>query len=109
MKLALGPSTSITQLSSINRQVNPEITKLGERIKQMKFPPEVGKIVERDFQILTRTSPMYPDHNSILSYLNLIVDLPWNKTAKEILDLRKSKSVSGFFLIVGVVVLIQVN
>lgn len=70
-----------------------EITDFKARIKKAKMPQEVEK---EAFKQLSRLEFMHPDaaESSIVrTYLDWLVDLPWNKSTKDKLDIRKAQKI----------------
>ncbi|MFH0812737.1 MAG: endopeptidase La [Pseudomonadota bacterium] len=70
-----------------------EIKEFSEKIKKAKMPKEVEK--EADKQ-LTRLEQMHPDaaETSIVrTFLDWLVELPWSKSTKDNLDIKKAKQV----------------
>ncbi len=72
-----------------------EVTELRERLGKAKLPEEVRKESERELKRLERLQSMSPEYGVIRSYLELILDLPWEKlsgapvnipTARRVLD-----------------------
>ena len=69
-----------------------EIKEYEDRIKKTKFPAEVRDKVNYELKRLKGTSGASSEGNAIKSYLDWVLDIPWNKTTKESVDLKKAKS-----------------
>jgi len=48
----------------------------------------------KEFEKLQAINSMHSDYPVLLNYLSYVVNLPWNKSTNEILDLDKVKNVS---------------
>ncbi len=87
------------QLRAIKRElgeiedIESEIEELRKRIKKAKMPKEVEKEALRQ---LKRLEMMHPDSSEaavIRNYLEWMIELPWNVSTKDILDLKYVKKV----------------
>lgn len=54
---------------------------------------DVQKIFERELQKLDRLNPQSPDYNVQLSYLQTMIQLPWNRCTTDRLKLKKAKQI----------------
>lgn len=86
------------QLKAIQEELGQEtpvkeVENLRERASKMKLPKKVSELFSKELRKLQRTNPAAPDYALILNQLELILDLPWNKTTKDNLDLAKSKKI----------------
>ncbi len=59
-----------------------------EKFKGRKLPQEVSEKVERELTHLSRLQPSVPEAGVIMGYLDWILDLPWEKSTPECLDLN---------------------
>ncbi len=70
-----------------------EVNEFSEKIKKAKMPPDAEKEARKQ---LTRLEQMHPDSaeaSIVRTYLDWMVDLPWNKSTKDCLDIAKAKKV----------------
>lgn len=56
-----------------------DIDRLRERADATPLPEDVRKVFDRECAKLGRLAPQSPDYSVLLSYLELLVDLPWGK------------------------------
>ncbi len=70
-----------------DEEASNEFTKLIEKIKKAKMPKAVREKAEDEFNKLRKTPPSSPEATVIRNYLDWIVDVPWNKKTKDILDI----------------------
>jgi len=66
---------------------------LRERYKEADLPDEAKKEFERELGRLERLSANAPDFHVTRSYLEFILDLPWNKTTEDNLEIAHARTV----------------
>jgi ATP-dependent Lon protease len=86
------------QLKTIQEELgqNPqeeEINKLLSKAKKKKWPENVAKAFDKEIHRFRRMNPQVAEYSIQLSYLELILDLPWTEYTKDNFDLRKVKKV----------------
>jgi len=70
-----------------------EVAHLKKRIQEADLPDQVRKEAEREIARLAKVPPSSPDHQVLRSYLELVLELPWNKASEQHLDLSKVRQV----------------
>ena len=70
-----------------------EIDALQMRSLQKKWPKDVAAQFQKELQKLRRTNPMSPEYPIGMSYLELLLDLPWEESSKDSFDLKKAQKV----------------
>jgi ATP-dependent Lon protease len=70
-----------------------QVQKLRERAAKMRFPDHVSKILEKEFTRLERTPTSAPNYGVIHTYVEWILDLPWNTFSEDKLDLKVARRV----------------
>jgi len=70
-----------------------EVAHLKKRIQEADLPEHVRKEVEREIGRLAKVPPSSPDHQVLRTYLELVLELPWNKGSEEHMDLGKVRQV----------------
>ncbi len=86
------------QLKSIQEELgmesgDPEIQRLKEKADKKQLPEHVRKAFERELQRLKRMHPAMPEYSVILSYLELLLDLPWNEYTEDNYDLNRASKI----------------
>jgi ATP-dependent Lon protease len=86
------------QLKTIQDELgqNPheeDIKKLEERAKKIKWPEYVAKTFEKEIARLRRMNPQVAEYSIQLSYLELLLDLPWEKYTEDNFNLKAVKKV----------------
>jgi ATP-dependent Lon protease len=75
---------------------NPEQAEVNELRKQMNeanLPDEVRKEVERELSRLERLPTAAPDYQMTRTYIELVLELPWNALTEDVLDLSRARQV----------------
>ncbi len=70
-----------------------EVGELKTRIEEADLPELVKKEATRELKRLVKLPPASPDHQLIRSYLELVLELPWNTLTEDHLDLAHVRSV----------------
>jgi ATP-dependent Lon protease len=70
-----------------------EAALLRERVEKADLPEDVRKEADRELKRLERLPAAAPDYHVIRTYLEWILDLPWNKSTEDDLDLNKAKAI----------------
>lgn len=70
-----------------------QVQKLRERAAKKKFPEHVSKVLEKEFTRLERTPTSAPNYGVIHTYVEWILDLPWNEFSEDKLDLKYAREV----------------
>jgi len=86
------------QLKTIQEElgINSNMQEFGELRQAAKckgWPKNVADIFEKELSKLERTNPNSPDFNVQLSYLNFLIDLPWDDESKDNLNLKHAQRV----------------
>jgi len=70
-----------------------EVEKLRERLKKKSLPEDAAETVEKELQRLERTPSSSPNYGIIHSYIEWILDLPWEEYSDDNLDLEHARKV----------------
>src|SRR5262249_339750 len=70
-----------------------EVDELRRRVAEADLPPGARKDAGRELGRLERIPPAAPDHQVIRSYLELLLELPWNKSTVDVIDLKNARQV----------------
>jgi len=87
------------QLKAIQRELGEidekteEITELRKKIEKAKMPEKVEKEAIKQINRLEKMHPDSAEAGTIRTYVDWLVELPWSKSSKDILDLKKAKKV----------------
>ncbi|HSB06371.1 MAG TPA: endopeptidase La, partial [Thermodesulfobacteriota bacterium] len=70
-----------------------EFRDLKRKIKKAKMPPEVEKEALRELERLEQMHPDAAEASMVRTYIDWLIDMPWSKSTKDNLDLKKAKQV----------------
>ena len=76
-----------------NNPQDEEIKELIKRSKSKKWPAEVAKTFEKGITRLRRTNPQMADYSVQLTYMELLLDLPWKDYTKDNFNLKNAQKV----------------
>ncbi len=65
-----------------------EIEKMREQAKKKNWPKEVGETFEKELQKVERLNPAVAEYSVQMTYLQLLLELPWNDVTTDNLDLK---------------------
>ncbi|RKD21596.1 ATP-dependent proteinase. Serine peptidase. MEROPS family S16 [Caminicella sporogenes DSM 14501] len=74
-------------------EYDSEIEEFYERIEKAKLPKEVEKKVYKEIDRLSKLAPGSAEGGVIRTYVNWILDLPWNKKTKDNIDIKRAKKI----------------
>ncbi len=70
-----------------------QVEQLRKRLEEAKPPPEVMKQAERELKRLDFIPPASPEFSVIVSYIEIVADLPWNNLSQDNLDLDQAQQI----------------
>ena len=68
--------------------VNGDVERLREAAKKKVWKKEVAELFEKEVTKLERLNPAIAEYSIQMTYLNLMLDLPWDEVTKDNLDLN---------------------
>ena len=87
------------QIKAIQKELGQEEDVLEEaeeyrsKINEIKMPEEVKEKANKEVDRLLKMSSHSPETGVIRTYLDWIIDLPWEKETKEKIDIKKSRDI----------------
>ncbi len=87
------------QLKAIQKELGDdeglveEVDEYKQKLEKLKLPKDIKEKVEREIDRLMRLSPSSAETGVIRSYIDWILNLPWNNETKDKLDLKKSAEI----------------
>ena len=70
-----------------------EVEDLKKRIKKAKMPKDVEKEAKKQLERLDMMHPDAIESTMVRTYLEWLVELPWNKTTKDSIDIKRAKKI----------------
>ena len=86
------------QLKAIQKELGEEdeqaseINELRTRIKEALFPEEVRKVAEKELSRLARMTPASGEYTVIRTYLDWLLEMPWETETKDNLNVKAASS-----------------
>ncbi len=84
------------QLEAIRKELgedqeNPEIAELRKRLEEAELTEEAKETAEKELKRLERIQPSSPEYTVVRNYLDWILELPWQHSTDDKLDLKKAQ------------------
>ncbi len=76
-----------------DEDISSEVDIYRKKINKLKMPKEAKDKALKEVDRLTKMSPHSPETGVIRTYLDWIVDLPWNKESKSKIDIKRSRQI----------------
>jgi ATP-dependent Lon protease len=84
---------AIQQELGEGNELQEEIEQYREKLKKAKMPKEVQEEADRQLGRLERMHPDAAETATLRNYLDWMVSLPWSKSTKDNLDLKKAQQI----------------
>jgi len=70
-----------------------ELEDYKKKIRQARMPKEANKEAAKQLKRLEKMHPDSAESTVVRTYLDWLIDMPWNKSSKEVLDIKRAKKV----------------
>ncbi|MEE0979090.1 MAG: endopeptidase La, partial [Muribaculaceae bacterium] len=70
-----------------------DATVLAQRAEEKNFPEHVAKTFNKELEKMRRLNPSTPDYSVIYTYLETLLDLPWNSPADYLTDFDEAEAI----------------
>lgn len=70
-----------------------EIKEYAKKIKRAKMPKEARSEAEKQLKRLDQMHPESAESSVVRTYLDWLVEMPWAKSTKDVIDIKKAKTV----------------
>ncbi|KAI8905596.1 Lon protease C-terminal proteolytic domain-containing protein [Gorgonomyces haynaldii] len=88
------------QLAAIKKELgetedenDDEMSDIGKRVQNAKLSPDARKVANKELRRLKNMQPNMAEHQVIRTYLEWIIELPWEKSSEDSLDISKARKV----------------
>lgn len=75
------------------KELPSELNELKEDVQRAKMPEPVEKVVCKELERLTKTSPSSTEYTIGINYIDYLLSLPWNKMTSDNLDIKRAESI----------------
>ncbi len=72
-------------------QANTDLLELKQKLRTKKFPKDVKEIINKELSRLERLSTAAADYHVIRTYIDWLVELPWEETTPDTLNIQQAK------------------
>ena len=79
--------------AEMGNESTPEKKDLLEKARKKNWPEDIEKFFYKELEKLDQVNPNSPDFNVQLTYLQTLVNLPWNEYTKDDLDLKRAQKI----------------
>ena len=73
--------------------VEQEAEEYKEKLAKLSLPDEVRKKCDKELERFKKMSYNNPESNVIRTYIEWVLELPWNKLSDDTIDIKKAKSI----------------
>ena len=70
-----------------------ELDELKEKVKKAKMPKDVLKVAEKELKRLQKIPTHSPEYTVSRTYLDWLIELPWNKQSKDNEDIKRASKI----------------
>ena len=70
-----------------------DVAELRERMTKVRFPEDIKIEVEKQIRRLESMHPEAAEYGTVRTYLDWLLDLPWDRSTRDSLDLKKARKV----------------
>jgi ATP-dependent Lon protease len=85
------------QLKAIQEELgvgkNPEVEEYRKKLAKLKLPAEVKKQIEKEIERLERLHPDSAEAGVLRTWLDWVLELPWNKKTRDRYDLKRAREI----------------
>jgi len=87
------------QLKAIQRELGEadertaELDEFKKKIKEARMPQEALEAANKELDRLSKMNPAAAEYTVSRTYLDWLVNLPWSKSTRDVLDIKKAKKV----------------
>ena len=85
------------QLKAIQEELgvgkNPEVEEYRKKLQKLKLPKEIKEQIEKEIERLERLHPDSAEAGVLRTWLDWVLDLPWNKKTRDRYDLKRAREI----------------
>lgn len=76
-----------------DESIDEEVEKWLKRLNELKLEPKIHEKIEKEIKRMLRLQASSPDVSVLRNYIECILELPWNTSTKDKIDLIKTKKI----------------
>ncbi len=76
-----------------DESLDEEVEKWLKRLDELKLEPKIHEKIEKEIKRMLRLQASSPDVSVLRNYIECILELPWNTSTKDKIDLTKTKMI----------------
>ncbi|MGN1349423.1 MAG: endopeptidase La [Anaerovoracaceae bacterium] len=84
---------TIQQELGQDESVEEEVEKWLKRLDELKLEKKIHEKIEKEIKRMLRLQSASPDASVLRNYIECILELPWNTSTKDKIDLKKTKKI----------------
>jgi ATP-dependent Lon protease len=81
------------ELGDMDGNMHPEIDELKNKLKNASLSEEAREVAQREMDRLDMINPASPEYTVIRTYLDWILELPWQKSTEDSIDIKRAKEI----------------
>ncbi len=81
------------ELGDMDGNMRPEIDELKTKIKNASLSEEAREVAQREMDRLDMINPASPEYTVSRTYLDWILELPWQKSTEDSIDIKRAKEI----------------
>jgi ATP-dependent Lon protease len=85
------------QLKAIQEELgmgkNPEVEEYRKKLQKLKLPKEIKEQIEKEIERLERLHPDSAEAGVLRTWLDTVLELPWNKKTRDRYDLKRARKI----------------
>lgn len=76
-----------------DESIDEEVDKWLKRLNELKLEPKIHEKIEKEIKRMLRLQSASPDASVLRNYIECILELPWNTSTRDKIDLKKTKKI----------------
>ncbi|MFD1553182.1 endopeptidase La [Putridiphycobacter roseus] len=73
--------------------IEAEVKEFQKRATKKKWSKKIQKAFDKEIKKFQRMNPQSAEYSVQLNYIDLLLDLPWNKKTKDVFDLKRAQAI----------------